>query len=59
MTDAAYHRAQAKLCKELGRHLTSVEDARLAFAAAARHLLQAEEIEERAHLDSKAKPPNH
>jgi hypothetical protein len=59
MPDAAYYRAQAKLCEELGRHLTSAEDARVAFTAAARHLVRAEEVEDRKLLESNTPPNSH
>jgi hypothetical protein len=43
MPDAAYHRAQAKLCREIAKLLSNVEDAQQALEAADHH-------DQRAHL---------
>jgi len=53
MPDVAYYRAQAKLYRELARHLSCLEDAGKAFHAADQCEKRADSLERKTAADGK------
>ena len=53
MPDVAYYRAQAKLYRELARHLSCLEDAGKAFYAADQCEKRADSLERKTAADGK------